>query len=604
MSFTTKVIEELATNAVKKSILTADYLDQFISENDKEPTWDGFVYIYNDVKKKRKDFRGRVAVQIKGTVQDKIEHEKISFPVDVIDLRNFLSDGGAIYFVVYISTDGQQGKIYYATLSPVKISVYLDVCKEQETKNIELKPFPIDSNTKSTIFLNFCIDSKKQSSFSPAEMLDDLNKYKDLTAITMSITGFGFERNDPLRAFLENEIYLYAQRGNSDIQIPVKEVLEALEISHKENQVISVAGKEYYHSYQVIRSKGIIQVIVGKSLTITVNEETKFAQIDYKTSSSMKSRIVDSMFCFDALENKGFMLGRFFIPFEFNKDTFEKFNVDKEKSLIDYLRKVQHLFALLNVTKDIDVEKMTANEWREINSLMIAFLDKKPVINVKPNLPTLFRLKIQNIILLLIFKKDNTVEGQYRIYDFFSHYYMIGYDVPDSDEKYFTSIYSIMRVEDYIDIDNIDYEQILPSYQVLAEINPQIYIYANLDMLNILSAYDKTNNQELLRVAEKMADWIYENGRESFDKDIALLNVLQIARRQRELNLDEIQKLCDLVENGNTREDIKVGTYLLLGNQAAAQVHLNKLSEQEQDDFKEYPIFKFWKVNREETHNG
>ena len=53
MSLDNKAIEILAVNAVKNSIVTSEYLDQFIAENDKEPTWDGFVYIYNDKSKKK-----------------------------------------------------------------------------------------------------------------------------------------------------------------------------------------------------------------------------------------------------------------------------------------------------------------------------------------------------------------------------------------------------------------------------------------------------------------------------------------------------------------------------------------------------------------------
>lgn len=42
----TRDIEELATNAVKKSILTSKLLSANIYENDKNPLWDGEVYIY------------------------------------------------------------------------------------------------------------------------------------------------------------------------------------------------------------------------------------------------------------------------------------------------------------------------------------------------------------------------------------------------------------------------------------------------------------------------------------------------------------------------------------------------------------------------------
>ena len=49
-----KTIETLAVNAVKDSIITTDFLEQYIAENDKEPSWDGFVYIYMETRKKLK----------------------------------------------------------------------------------------------------------------------------------------------------------------------------------------------------------------------------------------------------------------------------------------------------------------------------------------------------------------------------------------------------------------------------------------------------------------------------------------------------------------------------------------------------------------------
>ena len=41
-----KAIETLAVNAVRDSIVVSDFLDQFIPDNDKEPSWDGFIYVY------------------------------------------------------------------------------------------------------------------------------------------------------------------------------------------------------------------------------------------------------------------------------------------------------------------------------------------------------------------------------------------------------------------------------------------------------------------------------------------------------------------------------------------------------------------------------
>jgi hypothetical protein len=43
-----KTIEILSVSAVKNSITLTDFLAPYIADDDKEPSWDGFVYIYNN----------------------------------------------------------------------------------------------------------------------------------------------------------------------------------------------------------------------------------------------------------------------------------------------------------------------------------------------------------------------------------------------------------------------------------------------------------------------------------------------------------------------------------------------------------------------------
>lgn len=40
-------IEKLATSAVTGYISKTDYLSPFINEGDKEPSWDGNIYVFN-----------------------------------------------------------------------------------------------------------------------------------------------------------------------------------------------------------------------------------------------------------------------------------------------------------------------------------------------------------------------------------------------------------------------------------------------------------------------------------------------------------------------------------------------------------------------------
>ena len=65
MKLDKKAIETISVNAVRDSIVTSEFLDQFIADNDKEPSWDGAVYIYGDKSKKKSSLKGRMPVQVK-----------------------------------------------------------------------------------------------------------------------------------------------------------------------------------------------------------------------------------------------------------------------------------------------------------------------------------------------------------------------------------------------------------------------------------------------------------------------------------------------------------------------------------------------------------
>ena len=94
--------EILATSVVKKRIAQTKYLSPFINEGDKEPSWDGFIYAYNDSSKRKDKLAGRAAVQVKGLQRKNLRQKSISYSMDKADLENYRSDGGIILFVVYI----------------------------------------------------------------------------------------------------------------------------------------------------------------------------------------------------------------------------------------------------------------------------------------------------------------------------------------------------------------------------------------------------------------------------------------------------------------------------------------------------------------------
>ena len=162
---TTKDIEELATNAVRKSILTSGSLSPYITDNDKGPSWDGFVYVYSSAEKTKKDFLGRIPVQVKGTESEDLSRDKITFSVETDDLHSYIRDGGVIFFVTCIAQGGLADRIYFAELTVDRLRALLDACPAgQQTKRIALTPFPIDAAEKVRVFRDFCQHYRKPAS--------------------------------------------------------------------------------------------------------------------------------------------------------------------------------------------------------------------------------------------------------------------------------------------------------------------------------------------------------------------------------------------------------------------------------------------------------
>ena len=60
------LIEKSAINYLIDELIVTKKLSPYISENDKEPSWDGNIYIYGEANFSKENLLGRVPVQVKG----------------------------------------------------------------------------------------------------------------------------------------------------------------------------------------------------------------------------------------------------------------------------------------------------------------------------------------------------------------------------------------------------------------------------------------------------------------------------------------------------------------------------------------------------------
>lgn len=589
-----KTIETLSVNAVRDSIVVSGFLDPFIADNDKEPSWDGVVYIYKDKDKNKKNLKGRLPVQVKGTKNDDFSKEEISFPISVIDLKNYLYDGGVVFFVVYIGENGLTKQIYYTELPPIKIRVILSEAGEQKTKNIKMIKFPNDPNKKAMIFLN-CLDNcKKQSSFSSAKLfsLEELEKQGVLESVTIPVSTVG--SIDPKTALLTNQVYIYANIKGISIPQPLETIPEKLMTQEEITAQITVGDRVFYDKLTIFQDANTTTTVLGESFFICANKGGSSVTIRYRSYNKIRTLATDLDFILSYISQGSFQYNGVNISFDSAGADLSNFSLEDETIRLEYVKKIIQMLDMLECKKDIDINTLKDQDWRNINYLVTALVDKQPVTGLKEDLPGILSIFIGDLKFVFYLQKVDGCKGTYNLFDFFKTDLNLVYE-NHNGVKLAISQYAILHADDLINADNIRFDVLLPSFQN-AERHSETMIRANLFLLELLKAYDKSEGRtEIINTARDFSDWIMTATEEELPYDIRLLNKLQIVKRLRPLNIDEIKELFHLVEAPHTSKDIIVGAYLLLDQQPTAEIYFKQLEKQQQKDFEEFPIYYFWK---------
>lgn len=598
MKLDTKAIETLSVNAVKNSIVTSDCLDQFIADNDKEPSWDGFVYVYADKSKKKDKLKGRVPVQIKGHQVDDFSKAEIGYSMEIADLRNYLYDGGAMLFVVYVN-DLCQSKIFYAELTPVRLRSLLDSAEGKKSKTVNLKEFPQDGTRKTTIFLNCLQNCQKQASFVFSELrsLEELQQSGLLEKIIIPVVGA--DMSDPKKALFTQDVYIYAAIKGSDTPLPVKDIPKDIHTKEYIQKNVGVGDAIFYNEFSLIRSAEETVYCFGSSVTIALDEKTHSPKIHYTQSDSLRTFVKDADFFLQFMSNHGFSINGELIPFSISDEERNSIDFDAHKEKLEFAQRTVKALDLLNYQGDLNISALSPEDFRNIERLITAFVDKQPVSGLREGIPPVANVKIGEQKFTLIFKPITGEHGTYELFDFFKSELSVAYDGAKG-EKIPTSQYEIFEDTDLLEISNIRAEVFLPSFMQLE--CSEKYTRANFFLLKLLKAYDLSNDKrlDLLDTAGEFANWLKNASETDFDRSISILNACQTIKRKRSLNIAELNDLWQLAEDANQKPEIRWGAYILLDQPIPAQKYFDMLSGPEQNELMSYPITRYWKKQGEE----
>lgn len=580
-------IEKLATSAITNCIAGTDFLSPWISEGDREPSWDGFIYAYSNKNQAKKNLTGRAAVQVKGKQVKNVKKKSIQYPVSMVDLENYRNDGGTIFFVVGITSELEE-KIYYLALPPFKINQYLKIYKGKKTPSLTFSELPEKKNDIENIVINFVNDSRKQAIAQNGKnwTIPEVEKLVGIEnmCLNFSVTCIGYDRNDPFPYLKNNEFYMYAGNKDNSIQFPVEHIENIEVITCERECVISAQNKKFYDRIRVERHRdGTITVHIGKSIYIKYEKNGK-GTFKYTLKGNLDERIITIEFMLAMYENRGFYLDGTKFGFE---QIQEKLDVDEHRGKLQYLNLVKELLDKFGVNKPLEADNLSEKNEKDIRMLIDTQLyGKRAAFQESDDIPDVGYISIGNINLLVMCMKME--DGTYLLEDFFRKEISCSMDKTPSTQ---TSQYSLMSVEDYLKADNFSKEMVEESFKKHKNISH--YSQTNFSVLNILSAYDRDNSRsDLLDLAEHLYEWLIN---EQPDEDIYQINLIQCHKRRGTLSDKDVLKLNEIGRKADITKALLAGIQILLENYQLATIYLEQLDELDRKEFENYPIYNLMK---------
>ena len=582
--------EKLAVDAVADAIAITDYFDPYVTENDKGPSWDGKFTVYSkpgNVHKKR-DWLGEVPVQVKSVQSTDLSKLEVKYPVEISDLRNYLKIGGTMYFVVHITPMAIR-KIYYCSFLPFDLQKILkSIRADQEKKNLPFKEFPTSKNDITNIIFDCLRDMDKQSLLKNRDYgMDDAAKDFDISKLhySMTFSSIGCSRDKIPEYMLNRDVYFYAQSDSGSISFPIEHMPAAKMIIEELSKTVGAGEVDFYDKYQIVHKKDCKELKFGKSFSVILADDA--VKFMYKLSGNLDERILDLNFVIKLLESRTLRIGSVNIPLNVNEKEVEGFDLDSMKNHCQLFNKVNVMLKDLGVEKPLDVDGITDKDNEYIKILLRAFDNGETIKFKEDNIPPIVPLKISNLNLVLVFRPVG--EREYEILDFFkTKLEMVSKNEFDESDVFSTSQYTILDKDCFINYDNINYFKMLEDFK---RFNSEgHYNRVNVLGLNLIMAYDETNNKKYLKSAKEIFQWLCNV--DKGDETLYLMNLYQCNIREGLLTEEEKSKIYEMIIEYKDVPKFLGGLYCLLKEYGQVHKIIERMSEEEASEFVTYPIYK------------
>lgn len=581
MAQNSTLIEKKAISIVSGLFLGGGRINPSLTQGDKEPLWDGFLYLYSSDEWCNRDMTGRVACQVKGRDVD-VDLDEESYSVDICDLENYLRDGGILFFLVHVGKNPSY--VYWAKLAPVDIRGYLNKAKNQKTITIKLVRVPDADALQREVFA-FYDDCQRQRK-EPVDITQIVKNRKFKTSISVKKGEF------PILALTKGYHYLYTSDNQDSFGNPVGDTKFSFQLEKVVANKIEINGQEFNVSVKLKVKEGNASLAFDRFMVMELRrDDGSPCQLNYEADAlfgvrerNVALRVLLAMSSAEKfiVDGHEYSCAEISVP------------VETIKVIEEELEEIQNVIILLDrlhIKEDLSLSNLSVHDIRELNTLYSSLIKNSLV---KPDSVTndyqIMNVKVGPLTIKVWLVKE---EGGYRVYDFFTADLVIAVAASDEDSKHEVARFVMLDKNDFIHTSNIDWSLIPSEYARVYKGDVEMLHQANQDVLNILLAYDKCGKTELLEAALRLADWLVgaSNGEET---EIYRINLFQCIKRQRELTAQEREEVIMLSESTGASTELKYCCALLLDDIQRATVHHRSMPKDIQAFYRTLPINRFY----------
>ncbi len=570
-------IEKGAIEALKRTIRLHSKMDEFLQSNDKEPSWDGDIYLYSDSDLKAEHIEYIVPTQVKGKNDEKLlRRNSITYPVKYKHLRNYYNSGGVCYFVIVISNDGEKSTIFYNALTPIKLVDYLkdaDGKEPEQTKNIPLMRLKNnDKNELQKILLQFGHDSKAQGT---GELIRKALSFEDIQKIdSIRITAFVSDNDEAMNKMKSGEVCLFGHLSDVDIWLPFSyDTQTKLDLTpyKKINDTFGVDEQIYYQSYELSKDRdGHFVIHLSENLSINM-EKNKF---NFKPVTELEQVMRDIQFLKTMQRGSALYIG--------DKKVADYGNAKFDAELQEVISDVTEMY--LAATKyQINLDKRfdccTETDWLAIDELVKLYKGE-----IRPKNKTAWHIwwwqgKVVPFFIALTENGEVYAENSLCMQKYVIRAH-------GENGEYRVPAFISFKRDTWEKLYDIEESKLLEELEK-SEINSETEGEFSELFLEVLSAYDATKCEKYFDVSKWISDKLLVL---SPDNDYWKINRLQLLKRKRELSEEELQELENM-EQRVEEPQLLCAISILLENKRKAKRKLENMKEGDKKVFLSYPIY-------------